>query len=508
MRLLLAWSLATAIATVSQSPAPAATAAAPASPLLLLRAQLTAQRLVACSFAAAPGGGPWPAEGPWEAGTTLESLADLSIAVAAGGGGGGADDFEGLAYSVFLSLPPVMELCNDGNLWWALAWVRAAKAVGDRTPNGTAFLERATEIFDHVVEAGVEPFRGVCGGAGVAQCPAPQPPQKNAITTELFIAAAMYLHPYAKRLGRPASYFLGFGAEAWAWFSASGLVNDAGLVNDGLDPASCANDGKTTWTYNQGVLLDGLALLSAAAKDPAIADAAWRIANTTMHALTDGGVLVEPCAPGGCAQDQIVFKGEFARHLARFATLYGPRHRAAAAAVAAFLQANARSLLANAVVENSVQPRPAWHGDYAVDWRGGGGGANPGTIGSASSGVNLLTAAALVGAQPDTSAFRDLGLGNCADAAGDSMPSCFLWTVSEKGCVAAALALDGAVAYDYTWHCDGQLACRVRSLKASSAACAALPHNYPATFQFDAGNATSVTAVTPAPSTICVLLTV
>ena len=467
----------------------------------LLRSALVANRLVDCSFSSPVA--PWAAEGPWEAGATLESLADLSIAA-----GNATADFSRLYHEVFLNSPPVQALCNDGNLWWALAWLRAAKAVGDRTPNGTAYIARAAEIFDFVIGAGVEPYKGLCGG-GVAQCPAPAAPYKNAITAELFITAGMYLHPYTKRLGRQADFFLGWAGDMWAWLAASGLINEHSLVNDGLDPATCMNLNDTAWSYNQGVFLDGLALLSAAAKDPSIADTAWRTANATMRAMTDKGVLVEPCigGSGGCKQDQLVFKGEFARHLARFSAHYGPRHRAAAAAAAAFLQTNARSMLANAVVENSVQPRPAWHGDFAVDWRGGGSSSsNPGTIGTASSGLNLLTAAALVGAKPNTTRFHDLGLGNCADAAGDGMPQCSLWTVSEKGCVAAALALEGAVAYDYTWHCDGQLACRVRSMAASPAACAALPHNYPAVFQFEAGNATEVTSVVPAQSTICVLL--
>jgi predicted alpha-1,6-mannanase (GH76 family) len=33
-----------------------------------------------------------------------------------------------------------------------------------------------------------------------------------------------------------------------------------GLVNDGLTPA-CAHNGSTTWSYNQGVVLGGLAAI-------------------------------------------------------------------------------------------------------------------------------------------------------------------------------------------------------------------------------------------------------
>ena len=39
------------------------------------------------------------------------------------------------------------------------------------------------------------------------------------------------------------------------------MIGPAGLVNDGLT-ADCANNGRTTWTYNQGVVIGGLAVLA------------------------------------------------------------------------------------------------------------------------------------------------------------------------------------------------------------------------------------------------------
>ena len=79
---------------------------------------------------------------------------------------------------------------------------------------------------------------------------------KNAISTELFLTLAALLH---QRVPADGSY-LTWARRAWEWFRASRLIGPGGLVNDGLTSA-CVNNGLTTWTYNQGVILGGLAAL-------------------------------------------------------------------------------------------------------------------------------------------------------------------------------------------------------------------------------------------------------
>jgi hypothetical protein len=222
-----------------------------------------------------------------------------------------------------------------------------------------------------------------------------------------------------------------------------------------------------------------------------------------MILLSDNGVLVEPCSTAQCKSDQSLTKGAYVRHLARFATLYAAANPVAAATITAFLQTNVQSMLLNDVTANSIQPRPPWHGDFGFDWRGGD--TNPSSLVTASSGVDLLTASAITGALPNTSSFIEFGLGNCADASNNSMPNCYIWTVSESDCATAALALEGTIAYDYTWHCDGQLSCRIRSLNASNDACTALSQKVQANWQFVDGSATNITKTTPAISTVCVL---
>jgi predicted alpha-1,6-mannanase (GH76 family) len=100
------------------------------------------------------------------------------------------------------------------------------------------------------------------------------------------------------------------------------MINRDNLVNDGLGPAhgpttaaSCHNNGRTMWTYNQGVLLGGLAELSRLNHDPALLDTAHRIAVAAIEHLSDrDGILHEPCEPK-CSADGVQFKGIFVRNL-------------------------------------------------------------------------------------------------------------------------------------------------------------------------------------------------
>jgi predicted alpha-1,6-mannanase (GH76 family) len=95
------------------------------------------------------------------------------------------------------------------------------------------------------------------------------------------------------------------------------MINADHQVNDGLD-AKCANNQKTTWTYNQGVVLGGLAELHGQMHDAKLIDEANAIAAATLVSakLVDKqGVLHEPCEPE-CGADGTQFKGIFMRNLA------------------------------------------------------------------------------------------------------------------------------------------------------------------------------------------------
>ena len=92
------------------------------------------------------------------------------------------------------------------------------------------------------------------------------------------------------------------------------MINPDNLVNDGLTPA-CANNGRTIWTYNQGVLIGGLAELSVATHDPALLPAARRIADAAIHTLSDKDMVLHDRTEPQCSEDTVQFKGIFLRNL-------------------------------------------------------------------------------------------------------------------------------------------------------------------------------------------------
>ena len=63
--------------------------------------------------------------------------------------------------------------------------------------------------------------------------------------------------------------YLAWAQREWDWFSARGMIGAGGLVNDGLT-AACENNGGVTWTYNQGVVLGGLAALHEITGEPRV----------------------------------------------------------------------------------------------------------------------------------------------------------------------------------------------------------------------------------------------
>ena len=103
--------------------------------------------------------------------------------------------------------------------------------------------------------------------------------------------------------------------QEWQWFNASGLINSDHLVNDGL-LSSCGNNGQTTWTYNQGIIIGALTELYRAdgSSNSSYIEAARQIADATIANLTRSGILREGCEPD-CTRDESQFKGVFARNL-------------------------------------------------------------------------------------------------------------------------------------------------------------------------------------------------
>ena len=223
----------------------------------------------------------------------------------------------------------------DDQQWWALAWVDAYDLTGN-----ASYLSMAETVFGNVEANGWD--TSVCGG-GVWWSTANT--YKNAIPNELFLTLAAELAN--RTTGTASSGYLGWAQKEWAWFKASGMINSQNLVNDGLDstnPAACTNNGKTTWTYNQGVILGGLVELYRADKDTSLLPQAEAIASAAISHLSVDGILAEPGNLTGGDGPQ--FKGIFMRNLMKlYQALPGTSEQAGQ--YRSFAEANAQSIWTN-----------------------------------------------------------------------------------------------------------------------------------------------------------------
>jgi predicted alpha-1,6-mannanase (GH76 family) len=223
----------------------------------------------------------------------------------------------------------------DDEGWWALAWIDAYDLTGN-----PKYLSIAQSIFSDMSGGWDETCSGGIWWSKDRK-------YKNAIANELFLSVAAHL---AKRVAGPAQHeYLKWADKEWNWFRASGLINSKNLINDGLGDshgqtagAGCGNNGQTTWTYNQGVILGGLVELSTVNHDPSLIETAQKIATAATTNLVDGnGILHDTCEPD-CGADGVQFKGIFVRNLVLLESAY-PKP-----ALRSFVFKNAESIWRNA----------------------------------------------------------------------------------------------------------------------------------------------------------------
>ncbi|MGI5452633.1 glycoside hydrolase family 76 protein [Streptomyces sp. CA-249302] len=199
----------------------------------------------------------------------------------------------------------------DDAEWWAVAWLAAYDHTHEQR-----YLDEAVTITDYV-QGYWDP--STCGG-GVWWNR--ERTYKNAVTNGLYLWLATSLH---QRINGDTVW--GTRAVTAAdWYLSSGMINSAGLVNDGLT-TGCANNGQTVWSYNQGLAIGAFTELWRATGTSRYLDTAERLADAAISAptLTRDGILTESCDTGTntCDDNQKQFKGIFVRHLADLADATG-----------------------------------------------------------------------------------------------------------------------------------------------------------------------------------------
>lgn len=139
---------------------------------------------------------------------------------------------------------------------------------------------------------------------------------KASIANGLFLAVTAGLH---NRIPGDTTYG-GWATAEWNWFKGSGLIQ-GNLVQDGLNVPNCTFS-TANYSYNQGVILQGLVEQSRATGDTSLLTTATSIATAAVAHFNHNGVLYDGCEPN-CSGDGSAFKGIFARYLRALATATG-----------------------------------------------------------------------------------------------------------------------------------------------------------------------------------------
>jgi predicted alpha-1,6-mannanase (GH76 family) len=306
----------------------------------------------------------------WQQANALETTIDYTLLT-------GTHDYTGDIATTFntYKIGAFFNSYYDDEGWWSLAWIKAYDLTGN-----VDYLNAAKSIFSDMSGG----WDSTCGG-GIWWTKSKT--YKNAITNELFLEVAARLHQLTPgdaigSGGGPGNTsYIDWASREWSWFKSSGMLNSSNLINDGLDSTTCRNNGQTTWTYNQGVILGALADMYRITGDlfylaqaEAIADANIAFNVDDKHILYEKGCE----SSGDCGNDGPQFKGIFMQNLAYLFTLDNKQP------YKQFILKNAAAIWAHDR-DNSNNLGLHWDGPFS----------HPG-VSSQSSAVDALTAAVLV----------------------------------------------------------------------------------------------------------------
>uniref|UniRef100_A0A914XTJ0 Glycoside hydrolase family 76 protein n=1 Tax=Plectus sambesii TaxID=2011161 RepID=A0A914XTJ0_9BILA len=250
--------------------------------------------------------------GVWHTWNGLEAMIDYSNY-------SGDSNFDKMSFDVagnFVLLAQAMSYYDDDALWAGIALVKAYR----KSPS-VFYITGAKGVFDELVGY----WDSKCNG-GVWW--SHEKTYKNAITNELFLMLAIDLYEETGDVN-----YYNWAIREYNWFLASGMLNSDNLINDGLTDQCVTNNG-TTWTYNQGVILGGLAGLARINPGNAstylnLADKIVRAvaAHLTMNSSEGKAILKESVVDG---EDGEQFKGIFMRYLAQLIAVTTDASRKAA----------------------------------------------------------------------------------------------------------------------------------------------------------------------------------
>jgi predicted alpha-1,6-mannanase (GH76 family) len=225
------------------------------------------------------------------------------------------------AYSEYVSsdpssFPDFEDNYIDDTGWWGIAWLQAYLNTGN-----SDYLEVAEADASYMHGHGWDTDSSSCGGSGGVwwYIGGSTPTGRLAIPNEVFLELTAWLYNVTKD-----STYLDWANAEWAWFENSRLIDSGDQVYDGFNDL-CTFVGANTWSYDQGVILGGLAQLYVATGDTTLLTEAEDIANAEINSsvLDPDGVLLEPCAVAHttCPGDPDSFKGIFVQNLKMLATI-------------------------------------------------------------------------------------------------------------------------------------------------------------------------------------------
>jgi hypothetical protein len=200
----------------------------------------------------------------------------------------------------------------DDTGWWGLAWLQFYTMTSNASYLQTAETDAA------YIHQQWDTDASSCGGVGGVywEITSSGDIGRVAISNETFLELTAWLYNVTKN-----ATYLSWAEAEWSWLSGSGLISSSNLVYDGFN--SNCQPSAVYWTYNQGVILAGLAQLYVATGNTSLITEAENIATAAIAKLAPSGVLTEWCQPSSCDADEVSFKGIFVRDLKVLATIAG-----------------------------------------------------------------------------------------------------------------------------------------------------------------------------------------